>query len=558
MKVKLPNYQDLVEPFLALGMGLGFLLINWSFEGPAYQQDEVGYLVKGAFFGGYVIDGFSSYHVGYSLLLAPVFWLASGPIAAFKGTLIVNALIWALTLWGLAAFLEELDVPRRRRAFALLACAVYPSFVCFSGFALSQGAFAGCFVLSLVSFSRWLKGGESRLLVLHSGAVSYLFWIHPTGLAVIGASLIAMVWVFIKRRKVAPLLSHLTLLLIATGFYKGWLDPWMQALMTPKGFEPRIHYPSTGDLFAMLSRPEFLRDLTLGFLGQGLYLSVASMGAVGMGLWVLYSWVRCANQSDNVQKRVAVAIYIFFSLLLVMVAGDLNFAVLGPYTLDEWFYGRYNEGVILPLLALGLISQKPFPGLRPLLGLILVMILVAGLIQKEATSLAINPLNMLAFWPTTLTDWLKIGGSPLIWFGMGGLGLGLLMIPSPALRLAFIAPVWIACVGSHLNWHQALLQGGSKPSSLIQTVRTQYPKGSCVGFDPVLPDHPTGQVFERIRLYSYYLYDYRFQRITPSNWVTQCEGPLFSFESLSAEIAKLQMLGREEGTGLTLWAKNPR
>ena len=50
--------QDL---FFAFIIGIVYYIANLDVSGSAYQQDEIGYLVNGAFFAGYIIDGFSSY-----------------------------------------------------------------------------------------------------------------------------------------------------------------------------------------------------------------------------------------------------------------------------------------------------------------------------------------------------------------------------------------------------------------------------------------------------------------------------------------------------------------
>ena len=78
---------------VALIIGIIYFVVNLDVSGPAYQQDEIGYLVNGAFFAGHVIDGFSSYHAGYSILLAPLFAIFDDPGLIWKGVLLVNALL---------------------------------------------------------------------------------------------------------------------------------------------------------------------------------------------------------------------------------------------------------------------------------------------------------------------------------------------------------------------------------------------------------------------------------------------------------------------------------
>ena len=60
-------------------VGILYFIINLKSRGPTYQQDEIGYLINAAFLVGNVVDGYSSYHSGYSIFLAPIFLLLKNP-----------------------------------------------------------------------------------------------------------------------------------------------------------------------------------------------------------------------------------------------------------------------------------------------------------------------------------------------------------------------------------------------------------------------------------------------------------------------------------------------
>ena len=95
-----------------------------------------------------------------------------------------------------------------------------------------------------------------------------------------------------------------------------------------------------------------------------------------------------------------------------------------------------------------------------------------------------------------------------------------------------------------------------RPQAIIDFVRETFPKGQCVGFDPYLPEGAGGQMAERIRLYSFYLFDYSYRRMSPSQWMRGCDGPLFTYDRKpfrgGEEVA---LVGRELDTGLFVWVK---
>ncbi|UOV06582.1 hypothetical protein MUU75_08165 [Pseudoxanthomonas mexicana] len=88
-----------------LGVFAGILLLTaivfyaataWV-AGPAYLADEIGYLTNGAFIAGHFVSSASSYHAGYSFLLAPLFYFLDDPRVVWRGVLIINAVMWGVS-----------------------------------------------------------------------------------------------------------------------------------------------------------------------------------------------------------------------------------------------------------------------------------------------------------------------------------------------------------------------------------------------------------------------------------------------------------------------------
>ena len=561
-KAVLGHWTPYLANVLPVVIGLLYLAVNWSFSGPVYQQDEIGYLINAAFLSGHVVDGFSSYHAGYSLLLAPLFALLHDPGVIYKGVLVVNAIGWGLTLFILGRCLRAFSVRERELGLTLIIMAAYPTWMGASGFAFSQGAFTLVYLLALWFFLRWLKHDRLGDFIVYSCLTGYLFWIHPTGIGVIAAAFIAVMYQAIKTHRVSLFFLHTLILVLFVGAYKGLIEPWMMATMTPEGFAPRGHYPSFEEILQKANGYRFSRDWILAVLGQFLYLTVASFGLFLVGLYGVIGWLvggfwkPFKPSSSTMGEKAPVAFFLIGSCLAIMGVAALNFALQehGPITLDEWFYGRYVEAVMLPIMALGVALEGYRMGLRSFVFFVLLALGVAWWIQTITTSIAINPINMLAFWPSKVTDALRLHGSPTLWFGLGGLSCLWLLVPRTRGEYALILLVWAFSSRSNLLWHRNLMEGYGKPSDLVALVQRTVDKGACVGFDPALPKGANGRMFERIRFYSFYLFNYDYRRITPEDWASHCEGPLFSFGDEAGRFPGVLLVGKEQDTGLKLWS----
>ncbi|HQR44262.1 MAG TPA: hypothetical protein PLX97_16315, partial [Gemmatales bacterium] len=261
-------------------MGSIYWLANRSIDGPAYQQDEIGYLINAAFLSGRAVDGFSSYHAGYSLLLAPLFVLLNSPEHVWAGVKVVNALLWSGAFLALASLLEAYfpEATERQRFAALVVAAAYPAWVSMAGYAFSQSAFVFVFLLSVLTLERWTSSRPFSV-VPHSFLVAYLFWIHPTALGVIIASFTIVGLVSWRERRGVGLCVHVVLVLTLLAAYKLGIQPWMAERMTPAGYQPRVHYPGIEAVIERWTNFGFWRDWVLVMIGQYSYLAIAMLGA---------------------------------------------------------------------------------------------------------------------------------------------------------------------------------------------------------------------------------------------------------------------------------------
>jgi hypothetical protein len=544
------------ERALALIVGLVYWIANRSIDGPAYQQDEVGYLINAAFFAGHVIDGFSSYHAGYSLFLAPLFMVLDSPEEVWQGVKLVNAALWSLSFLSLALLLRK-AMPKTTESALLLAVvtsAAYPAWVAMAGYAFSQSAFVLVFVLACLAHLSWKPDSPASVLPA-SCLCGFLYWIHPTGIGVIAASILAVGATTVRTRRPASLLLHIAVILGFVLTYKLGIQPWMAERMTPPGYEPRGHYPSITSVAARFGEARFWRDWVLVVFGQLSYVAIATFGAAIFGAAHLLRSVKSLLRgADRLSTPVipSLALFLLASLISVALITATSFASQphGPGSTDEWIYGRYVEGTLLPLLAIGLLATRRWP-----LALAAAIAVVGvGLILQPRVE-GMNWFNLVcvqAFWPQALAS----NASLEQWFLIGAAGVALSSWLLAPLGLLAVFAAYIATIQVQLDWHRGFVNGYSRPTAMVEFVRSNYPKGACVGFDPRLPIGFTAQMSERIRLYSFYLYDYGFRRTSYQEWLKKCDGPLLTFEPAAGdEGSPVKVIGREMETGLLVLAK---
>ena len=267
--------------WLPILIGTIYWQANRHFGGPAYQQDEIGYLVNAAFLAGYVVDGFSSYHAGYSIFLAPLFILLNGPDEVWKGVQVVNAPFWVGSFYLLDAVIKKglPSVALPRRVLAIAVSAMYPAWLVMAGYAFSQSAFVFFFTASTLALFSWRPERSSSVL-LHTALVGFLFWIYPTAVGVIAALTIVVALGSWMSGRYRSLLLHLALVLVLVIVYKLGLQVWMMKQMTPEGYDAREHYPSLAVILSSATGAKFWRDWFLVIFGQFAYLSDCFLGSI--------------------------------------------------------------------------------------------------------------------------------------------------------------------------------------------------------------------------------------------------------------------------------------
>lgn len=540
------------------GAPLIYFLYSNSYTGPAYLQDEIGYLANAICLSGYLVDGASSYHAGYSFLLAPLFVVLPDAASIWQGAMLLNAFLWGASFYLIDRIVTTWvpDTSQIKRVFTLLVTALYPAWVTMAGYVFPTSAFVAVFLASVFLLSS-VKEGTVREFFPYTILVGFLYWIHPIGLSAVAASIVVVcIWAF-KTRSWSTFIFHVITVLMLLFAYKFGVHPWLSDAMTPTGFQAVFHYPDVSQVFAMFVDENYWEVTVIKMIGQVSYLVVGSFGLAAYGFVWLIGRAKSYIIDTSADWQSTACAYTVISFLGVIAIGSIALGL--PTEMDHWIYGRYLDCVTIPLLAMGAFS---FIGLKLRTRVIwaviacILLIITALLIDSRyiisQPPANLNLVNTPAFWPQYVFTEVNM----LLWIGAGALVVIFVAATGKYVVLLPVIASFALSAGHQSDWHNGLLSFYSKPSSLVKFIRSNYEPGSRVGFDTELLSFADLSKKERLSLHKFYLYDYLYQRITVSDWKFNCEGPIFTYRpERFVNDNSAVLLAREDPTGLYLLMK---
>ena len=248
---------------------------------------------------------------------------------------------------------------------ALLVTSVYPAFLIFNALALSENAFIFLFVLSAwvslrlrePSLIPWLGFGL---------CVGLLFAVHPKSLPVVISSFMVGAYIAFDEKKPR---SFLAFFAVASScvWVSMTLNAFVRESLVIGSLDPQAHYQSVPLLLERLFTLQGVMGVIGNFAGQLLYLITATIGVLIFGVLTAIQKIRSGDPDRHV-----------WAFLLLSLAGTVAMSTLaldsaaGGARLDHLYYGRYNEGVMAPLLLTGFLSvtRRVRPWLVVLLGVV--------------------------------------------------------------------------------------------------------------------------------------------------------------------------------------------
>lgn len=249
--------------------------------------------------------------------------------------------------------------------------------------------------------------------------------------------------------------------------------------------------------------------------------------------------------------------FIALSLVGILLLGALSFAMITPghgvLDRDFWIYGRYSEMVLLPLLGIGFLALWRVKYAFSAASFVLASGILLRLYTNGAnTSLNNNLVDIASFWPQALFS----TRSFIFWLLLGAVGIIFVGVLKKRFFVIFVIPLFLVCILNQNIWHENILSNYSKPSSLVNLVRSNFKQGEGVSFDTFIPQQASGYQKERSKLYSYYFFNYNYRRMSPEEWLASSKGPYLTYRpGVFANSKDVQVLAREVSSGLFLVVK---
>ena len=537
----------------ALVLGAFGYIVNRAVIGPIIQPDEGSYLANAAAIAGYYNDLASSFSSGYSLLLVPAFHLFSDPAEIWSGVIKINALVYfffVLGAWCLSNRLAGGNRSVSDRLLAVLLVGCYPFWITMVGYGFPQLALGLLFVWAMYFLCRALDGGHSWWLGF-SILIGFAYWIHPTGVVIGLAGLSVGLLVSYSRKSPFYATSSVGFVLMGVVGYRYGMTPWLHSYMTLGGV-PQLHYPSMHQLISVFLSVDGIFQFVVRLSGHAFYLLAGSVGLIGVCLIEVMVRLKAIVLREctacNLEKEVAVLSFMCLSIAgITTVSALLIVSTPEAVRLDHWLYGRYVEAVIAPALLLGALTMNRT---RLFWAGVMIMVAALGLGAGIGGYSHTARFNVAAFWQDFL-----IRDAGLWWWAVSACLAVFISFLLPRMGAsAFILSVFVSCIFLQTTWHKAAAKNVSGRWEIAHFIRDSYETGACVAFDHSGINSYSRRVFWNDL--GFQLFDYRMQRLSVSEWLVKCNGPLITYdEELDRKGFDVHLLATSPLGGPSVWER---
>ncbi|HEY5014057.1 MAG TPA: glycosyltransferase family 39 protein, partial [Acidimicrobiia bacterium] len=427
-------------------------------KGPIIAPDEFGYLGNATF----IVRGYghpvNGYFGGYSLLLVPAAVLRSAPHSFYEAALITNALLSLVT--AALAFLLARRLFPNIHAFAasLVAASVVlqPYVFSVAHLAMSENALVPATLLAALLLAKYADQRSHPVGVAAGLAASLAFWISPRGILVVAAFLLAYLVAWIRSRERLGELVVITTTVVASAALSSVFNRALRGRAPVPGVESAQTFPP-------LTRAATWRDFIAGTSGRFAYLGVATMGLAFVGLWVGAVWLferRGSVESNGLSPRAIVGVFAAGSVVLTIAFSTI---VTKVSRIDELYYGRYVEGVAMPMVVIGagwLIAQsrwrmRKLSLLRIALcttGAVGMFVVLARLFPKPPPVSNEASVNVVAVFAIRKVAHLHGYNAPLLFVGL--LAGAILLLGIIDSKLSLIAVAVVFTIGASSIYYQ--------------------------------------------------------------------------------------------------------
>ncbi len=318
--------------------------------GPMYLFDEVGYLA-----GAHVIAGEgadwslcgSSYAVGYSAVLAPLWWLPVSNLAVYQLAVIVSALIGAAAMWPAALLARDLGASTWPSLLIGALVTVVPARALLDNYVIAENPLTLVVVTASLYAFRLAKSSTAAVYVAFGVLVGTAAALHARAYPL---AIVAVVWVCVRVWRGASRWTHALgasapIVVLSGAGYIG---------MKVVGAQLFPNDSRTDDLFAGTTPLRVLEVIS----GQ-LFTQVASwslltvLGALAVASQLRSKWrTRRIDCLADWHTYIAASVVAMGGATVLLLASSAEYGV----RIDLPFFGRYLDPFLVPLVVIGLVS----------------------------------------------------------------------------------------------------------------------------------------------------------------------------------------------------------
>ena len=340
--------------------------------------DEYGYLVNAAYLSGKEWGYFSNmyYGYGYSLWLIPVFLLAQTGMQVIKGAMLVNTLFIVATFWIEIALMSRLFKNLSRNVIIVISLVL-----CIYPYMISSDTKVIC--ECLLTMMIWLCGllayqalstGKWYYYVLVGFSLAYTFFVHTRAFVFIGAFFLLMLAMLVQK-KISKKNFLIFMIVVVISFAVGYM---MQSHIIDVVYSNNIFSSVSTSTSTVANDSEQIvvgNTLTVSYVISRIinvlksiqpkhlysvvckifYLFVGTAGMFHVGIFAAVKNV-IAELREKKEVGIENGIKIMYVIAAVLMIAAL--VINNPGYTDNtayFFYGRYYEYLIGPVIFLGVI-----------------------------------------------------------------------------------------------------------------------------------------------------------------------------------------------------------
>jgi hypothetical protein len=409
---------------------------------PVFFGDEIGYLANSlSISGGHDLRiSADSYYPGWSLLLAPLWWITSDPLAVYRVAVVFAMLSAIAMIPVLTALGRRLGLRAAPAVVAASAATLLPGHALTAGFALAE-SFLGLVVAAAVLVAVVAaQTGSPRAFALFGATTGLAFVVHGRVVALVVAALVWGLLLLLRRRlRAGTALLASTVLVAGSGYllYRHLdLTLYRSAGRESDGLDK---------LFGSAPGP-----VALAGSGQFWFAVVSTAGLVLPGILLVVR--STAREWRTGRPGWATWFGLGAAGLVVVSVTYVSGAVATAERLDVYVYGRYLEPVTDVVAFLGLVLLARHVPKRVALGVggafavtAVAYGLVAGAIVPTAKG-TVHGWNPMTVFGLAAFRWIGPPGDARLPLVAAGVVAGGVLAVLLGLRLARRNPVWMLVV----------------------------------------------------------------------------------------------------------------